>query len=228
MGYSDILKERRQSRDMTQKAVAQKLNFSIMTVSNAERPYIDTNQLPSEEYIKAFVDYFGTNDLDKEELFRKLMIERALIKLPDIVAKQFKECLNNQYIARSGAMPPSFRELINTDWTMARKKNLKKFTAKDINDIINGTLLISRDDIILLAEELKKDRNKYLLTAGYLSEDMLELYNRINISTDLIARLLKLPENELSMFVEFFKNTLELYEKYYVKKNKKTRSNQED
>lgn len=213
MGYSRLFKSRRISAGLTQKEVSKKLRCSIMTVSTAERPYGITKQLPSEEYIKKFVHYFGTSESDQIELERNLMIERALIYLPPIVAEQFRESLTNRRTVNRGAMPLPFRKLLATDWRKC--SNPKKQDHQYIEAVIDGERLISRDDVIALAKCLHGDTDKYLLASQYLTDGMIAFINLSGRGTLVLDHMIDLPREDFDFFINSFLYVLEQYKRIH-------------
>lgn len=211
MGYDDILKRRRKHANMTQNEVAHKLRCSIMTVSTSERPYRDTKQLPSEQYIKKFANFFGVNPDDKLDLERQLMVERALINLPPIVAEQFRESLSSHGIANSGAMTLAFRNKLEADWKDVKDNAKKQYDRELIQTVISGERLLSRDGVIALAQALGRDPETYLAVAQMMTEEMRNFTIRYKRGPDLIRLLNRLDQEDSDLFMNTFLYSLDLY-----------------
>lgn len=210
MGYHTIFRERRKERKMTQTEVAEKIDCSIMTVSFSERPYSVTKQLPSEAYIKKFVKYFGTSAEDRASLERKLLVERALHTLPSIVADEFRRSLDERAVARSGAMPAEFRTRLKKDWTAANKPDMKEFSRDDIVAIIDGQRLLSRNEVIALAKELRASPDRYLTLAQYVSDALLIVIEKVGVDARLAELVYSMPYREFEMFVKVVRSMAEI------------------
>jgi transcriptional regulator with XRE-family HTH domain len=214
MGYSNMLKDLRIAAGLSQMEVAQKLCCSIMTVSQAERSYKETNRLPSELYIKKFVRHFAASPGERKELERKLMVERALITLPPVVAEQLKESLTGRAMAVShGRMPMAFRKVVAIDWKKANHQDLPGFSKDTVRAIIDGSLLISRDDIIALATALKQEPDRYLFEADYMTDGLLKFYQRRGLTYGFTRRLNAMSKQDLDMIMDIFNYALDVFEK---------------
>lgn len=195
---------------MTQTEVGEKIDCSIMTVSFSERPYSVTKQLPSEAYIKKFVKYFGTSPEDRASLERRLLVERALHTLPPIVADEFRRSLDERAVARSGAMPAEFRSQVKKDWTAANKPDVKGFSRNDVTTIIDGHRLLSRNEVIVLANGLKASSDRYLTLAQYVSDALLVVFEKLGSDDRLAELVYAMPYREFSMFVQAVKAMAEI------------------
>jgi transcriptional regulator with XRE-family HTH domain len=217
MGYFNIIKHRRLAAELTQKELAEKLKCSVMTVSASERPYKETKQLPSETYLEKVAQFFGTSKSDKIDLARRLLTERALISLPPVVAEQFRRSLSQRAVAHSGSMPVAFRNAVNKDWIATGKESLRDFSATDVAAIINGTRLLSRDEVILLANNLGQNGDSYLFIALYLTNSMLILSQHLGnfFNAGFGNRLNAMPDKDLRMFADIFMFALKQYEMNY-------------
>ena len=215
MGYSKILLNRRRSAGKTQKEVANILRCSVSTISLSEHPYKDTKQLPSEQYLKRFVNAFGVSAQDKIELERQLLTERALIIMPPIVGEQFKESLSDRKIVSSGAMPLPFRKMLAADWKNIKDRESKKYNKDLIQSVIHGERLMARDDVIDLAIALKKDPEVYLFQARYITEEMLTFFEK-GTMTDVIRSLNRMNKEDFDLLINIFVFSVE----QYVQRNK--------
>lgn len=213
MDYSDILKYRRLSEGLQQKDVAQLLGCSKNTVCASEKPYSVTKQLISENYIEKFVNHLGRNPEDKLDLKRKLLVQRALHLLPPLVAAEFKVMLTAQAVVATGGMPVPFRKMLAADWKAAKQRELASFPSDVIQSVIKGTRLLSRDDVIKLARELKQSSERYLFTAEYLTEGILEFLRSGGLDYNLATYLTKIPKPDFDMWMDIFKFSISRYNK---------------
>lgn len=214
MGYATIFKSRRTFSNMSQKEVARKLKCAVMTVSNAERSFEETQHLPSERYIKKFASYFGTSRQDKAELEKKLMFERALLLLPPGVGTLIRHCLTDQNEVKAmGAMPMTFRNMLAEDVKTAQKSRLKSIGKDKLDEVINGTRLLSRDDVILFAEALHQNTEKYLYEAQYFTDGILYFLNASGLGYELGEYITRMSKNEFDLIVKPFVYSLMLLKK---------------
>ncbi len=222
MKYNEIFKSRRIAKGLTQQEVADKCKVSLMTVSSAEQPYAKCKQVPSEKYIKKFAREMGGSHGDIIELERNLMIERALRIIPQSVQGIFRNLIENAStgLCVEGEMPATFREIVQNDWASAQKKH-RKIPEKDqavIKDTIDNKLFLPRNDIIKMAKLLDGDINRYLLAAEYLTDDLHTLLQRHPFGADFPAKLNRMPQKDLDLFMNIFTYAVNCYMKAYSHK----------
>jgi len=220
MGYGEILKSRRKMAGLTQKQASEKLECAIGTVSSAERPYVKTGQLPGEIYLRKFADIFGISPRDKAELERALLTERALHTLPPIVADGIRECLTSKSaVNSSGRMPLAFRKMLAADWQERHERRIgKKFSRDIIKSIINGTRLLSRDDVIELAKGFKKDPELYLLEAKYMTDGIFTIAGRRDGGWEFLKDLLAMPKKDFDILMNTLIFAIAQYKAIYHNK----------
>jgi len=222
MKYHEIFKNRRLAKGLTQQEVADKCKVSLMTVSASEQPYKKSRPIPSEAYMKAFARAIGGNRNDVNNLEKQLLVQRALLTIPESVQKYFRDCIEDKStgLCMEGEMPVTFRELVKNDLAVAKKKN-QHIPEQDmviIRDTINNKMFLPRNDVIKMARLLKGDVNMYLLAAEYLTDNMRILLQRHSFGPSFAETLNKMPQKDLDLFMNIFTYAVNCYMKAYPKK----------
>jgi len=222
MKYNEIFKNRRLAKGLTQQEVADKCKVSLMTVSASEQPYKKSRPIPSESYMKTFAKVFGGNRNDINDLEKQLLVQRALLTIPESVQKYFRDSIENKSsgLCVEGEMPSAFRELVKNDLAIAKKKkqDISENDMAIIRDTINNKMFLPRNDVIKLARLLKGDVNMYLLAAEYLTDNLRILLHRHNFGASFAETLNRMPQKDLDLFMNIFTYAVHCYMKAYPKK----------
>ena len=181
MSLESIFRDKRQAAGISQVKLSIILKCNHMTVSKSEQPYSKTGQLPTNDYIHKFAAHFGESPQDRLDLERRLLVERYLLALPPLVSELLESSLNERGTTYSSGMPSAFSKMVEKDWKAAGQIKLKKFSQEDLASIINGSRLLSRDEVIALATTLKQDTEKYLFVAEYMTASIMTLCHTIGI-----------------------------------------------
>lgn len=213
MDYPEILEYRRKSEGLRQIDVARLLGCSPTTVCKSEKPYAVTKVLISEEYVDKFVNQFGRNPEDKQNLRRRLLMQRSLHLLPPLVAAEFRAMLNDQAVVATGSMPAAFRKMLAADWKSAKQRKLVSFPEDVIQSVIKGTRLLSRDEVIQLARGLKQSSEEYLFAAEYMTAGILEFLRNSGMDHELATYMTKMPKQDFDMWIDIFKYSISRYHK---------------
>jgi hypothetical protein len=117
-------------------------------------------RLPSMELLDQIIDMFKVDGNTKDELYLLLAKAKLQDKIPDDVLKKI--------VLKKDSMPDNFIARIKKD--VSAKKRTEK-----IKQVIEGLEILSKEEIVKLAEEFKQPVAEYLTLAGYMPDEILRL-----------------------------------------------------
>jgi hypothetical protein len=120
-----------------------------------------------------------------------------------------------------GRMSMAFRKILASDWKKAGQRHLPGFGRDKIQSIIDGHLVISRDDVIAMATALKQEPDRYLFEADYMTDGLLTFYHRRGLTYKFARRLNAMSQQNLDVIMDIFNYALDVFEKSGRKADKK-------
>ena len=151
-----ILQEIRQSKNISIASMSAKFKVAAVHLNLIE---VD-KRLPSMELLDQIIDMFKVDGNTKDELYLLLAKAKLQDKIPDEVLKKI--------VLKKDSMPDNFIARIKKD--ISAKKRTEK-----IKQVIEGLDVLSKEEIIKLAEEFKQPVAEYLTLAGYMPDEILRL-----------------------------------------------------
>ena len=151
-----ILQEIRQSKHISIASMSKKFKVAAVHLNLIE---VD-KRLPSMELLDQIIDMFKVDGNTKDELYLLLAKAKLKDKIPDEVLKKI--------ILKKDSMPDNFIARIKKD--ISAKKRTEK-----IKEVMEGLDVLSKEEIIKLAEEFKQPVAEYLTLAGYMPDEILRL-----------------------------------------------------
>ena len=151
-----ILQEIRQSKNISIASMSKKFKVAAVHLNLIE---VD-KRLPSMELLDQIIDMFKVDSNTKDELYLLLAKAKLQDKIPDSVLKKI--------VLKKDRMPDSFIERIKKDIPVKRRTD-------KIKQVIEGLEVLSKEEIINLAEEFKQPVAEYLTLAGYMPDEILRL-----------------------------------------------------
>jgi transcriptional regulator with XRE-family HTH domain len=151
-----ILQEIRQSKHISIASMSDKFKVAAVHLNLIE---VD-KRLPSMELLDQIIDMFKVDGNTKDELYLLLAKAKLQDKIPDDVLKKI--------VLKKDSMPDNFIARIKKD--ISAKKRTEK-----IKQAIEGSDILSKEEIVKLAEEFKQPVAEYLTLAGYMPDEILRL-----------------------------------------------------
>lgn len=151
-----ILQEIRQSKHISIASMSEKFKVAAVHLNLIE---VD-KRLPSGELLEQIVDMFKLDGNTRDGLYLLLAKAKLQDKIPDEVLKKIE--------LKKDSMPDKFIARLKKD-IPAKKKTER------IKDAIEGIEILSKEEVVKLAEDLKQPVAEYLMLAGYMPDEILRL-----------------------------------------------------
>ncbi len=220
----NLIRELRLKKGLRQKDLAELIGVSETYVFLLENP--NSKNLPSTKIIQKLAKALATSAEEEPVLYRKLLHAKAKSKLPREMHELIDATQTKAYIPANG-MPEEFIERVKKDLQnydleeVAQKIGIDSAALKAVL-LYNG--ILSKKEVIKLANTLNQSIYEYILLAGYIPENVKSLlaHNKAHI---LFRQLSEIPPDELDMLMDGIINILQAYRKKYPEKDDR-RSNQ--
>lgn len=212
MELKDLIREMRMRAGLTQAELAKKVGSSSMHISQIENPKRDA--IPSEDFLRKIAKVCALTPEEEPVLLKKLLVARAKARAPEEIKEILESGVVQQYIG-TGSMPVDFVERIKSDLQgrdMAQIAKNLGINEEDLKAVIHYRGILTRKQIITLAQELGQPVQDYLLLSGYMPDELAELF-RINKVGMLFRALEDLSEEELEQFLDGMLKIMQAYSK---------------
>jgi len=195
---------------LTQAELAKKIKSSSMHVSQIENPKRDT--IPSEDFLRKIAKACALTPDEEPELLKKLLVARAKARVPEEIREILESGVVQQYVG-TDSMPVDFVERVKSDLQgkdMAQIAKKLGMSEEDLKAVIHYRGILTRRQIITLAQELGQSVHDYLLLSGYMPDELAELF-RINKVGMLFRALEDLSEEEMEQFLDGMLTIMQAY-----------------
>jgi transcriptional regulator with XRE-family HTH domain len=150
-----ILQEIRQSKHITIAQMSDKFKVAAVHLNLIE---VD-KRLPSGELLEQIIKLFDLDGNTRDKLYLLLAKTKLQDKIPDAVLKKID--------LKKDRMPDKFINRI--------KKDVPKKKTDRIKDAIEGIDILTKEEVMKLAGDLKQPVAEYLMLAGYIPDELLQL-----------------------------------------------------
>jgi len=150
-----ILQEIRQSKHITIAQMSDRFKVAAVHLNLIE---VD-KRLPSGELLEQIINMFNLDGNMRDKLYLLLAKAKLQDKIPDEVLRKID--------LKKDRMPDKFINRIKKDY-MGRKP-------EKIKGVIEGLEILTKDEVVKLAENLKQPAGEYLMLAGYMPDELLQL-----------------------------------------------------
>jgi len=150
-----ILQEIRQSKHITIAQMSDRFKVAAVHLNLIE---VD-KRLPSGELLEQIINMFNLDGNMRDKLYLLLAKAKLQDKMPDEVLRKRD--------LKKARMQDKFINRIKKDY-MGRKP-------EKIKGVIEGLEILTKDEVVKLAENLKQPAGEYLMLAGYMPDELLQL-----------------------------------------------------
>lgn len=197
----EFIKYHREKKGMSLADLGKKVGVSYIHISYLEKGL----RIPSEELLKELAKIFANSKEEEVQIRQKMFFYLAQIKAPAEISDKlsFVQDSNKELLS----MPDPFLYILEKS-IKNKKDNLKKLEHElyeKIYNVLDRKAILTRTEIIKIAEVLQEDVDVFLLLAGYLPDK--------DLPTIIISR------NE--MLANLFEKFKEVFEKGDQKTAKK-------
>lgn len=211
--FKNLVKELRLKKGLTQRQLAKLVGVSDMYIYAIEHP--EKPQIPSDDIIRKLARALASNAEEESEILKKLLTYRTLIKIPpearDLLLQMDKV---EKYISDE-SMPAAFVERLKKDIQNVKLNDIIKKTGieeKSLNAILNYRRILSRKEVISLAQALGQSVYEYLLLANYVPDNIKKLLENNKIEL-LLRNLEDLSDENLDELMDGIINIIQAYKK---------------
>ncbi len=171
----DIIRELLEKNNLTTNDFAKRLGVTSVYVAQLLKGVSRGKQvLPSTRMIDHIAKTFSKNEDDYEKLKKRLMIEKTKAIAPDEIKNLFDDTSKEELILKSQGMPKRFVLRLKKD--IARiggqvpKLDSADISKKELDAVLNEEHILSRAQIISLAELLHQPVEEYLVLSDYMPD----------------------------------------------------------
>jgi len=216
----NLIREYREKRGFLLQDLGKKVNVNYTHISYIEKGM----RAPSDELLAKLAHELAENEQEEKELKERFFFYLAQIKAPKEIRNRLKlkgekELKKEEEIAR-GPMPKAFFDVLRKDVVTRQPEIFDNagIPYKLIRKVLDGEVWLSREEVIKLANLMKRDVNEYLIKAEYIPEEFENVLGRKSV-VELMRSLKKLPPESMDKMITAIETIL----KAAVKEDDSTR-----
>lgn len=211
----EIIKTRRELLNLTQKELAQKIGCTPTHISEMEKPYTESRRTASVELLKKLARALSTSEEDRIELERTFLIEKAKLTIsPEISGILDQKAVDNY------TMPEEFIRRLQQDIQNSKDLQVTCMSPEKLQRVLAGNQLLSRKEVIALARDLNQEVEDYLLSSGYLPNNLKEFLEH-NGSASMLRSIRDLSAEDIDALINIFNNIINTYKSKNQRKEDK-------
>lgn len=194
MALWNSLRRIRKAHGLSMAQCAAKLGIGVSHQSTIE-VYPASKRIPSVDYLRRFAAAFAETEAERRDLTERLLLELARIQQPEEIVEKYLTGTPARMRAAT-PMPEVFLRRLARD--MAGRGDAYRqagLTGNDLRLVLAGDAVLTRDQVVAVAQAYEQPTDEYLLAAEYLPEELYPL-------TDLPAEQAKALLNALSKEVQ--------------------------
>ncbi|MBZ0158330.1 MAG: helix-turn-helix transcriptional regulator [Alphaproteobacteria bacterium] len=224
----EIIKDVRGKSGLNQRQFAQRIGCTPEYISSIERAPEETHRRASERIIRKIAEQFSPSPHDRERLERELLFARTRESVPKVIVEEFMSDPKRISLFRSEiGMPSPFlkrlRENIEETSNNSFHTMLKATTKEEIEEALNGLLVLPRKSVVELAEALGQPPEEYLLLAEYIPKEFKSLIMHKGMQDMFRTMSEHLTPEEKDQMIDVFSSILEMHVKTKQRKGPERR-----
>jgi len=198
----NLIREYREKRGLLLQDLGKRVDVNYTHISYIEKGM----RAPSDELLAKLAHELAENEQEEKELRERFFFYLAQIKAPKEIRNRLKlkgekELKKEEEIVR-GPMPKAFLDVLRKDAATKQPEFFDNagIPYKLIRKVLDGEAWLSREEVIKLANLMKRDVNEYLIKAEYIPEEFENVLSRKSV-VELMRALKKLPPESMDRMI---------------------------